>query len=110
MSISVIVSFFTEAIGRLHAGQSKRVTANYFNCSIRTTDRLQIRFNATNSTNDRPRSGRPQVTTPRQNRAIVRHHLMNALRQQLKLPEMSLEYTRDQLAVIQYNVDCLPEI
>ena len=64
-----------QAIGRLHAGQAARVIANDFNCSIRTIERLRQRFNATNSTDDRPRSGRPQVTTPRQNRFILRQHL-----------------------------------
>ena len=64
-----------QAIGRLHAGQAARVIANDFNCSIRTIERLRQRYNATNSTNDRPRSGRPQVTTPRQNRYILRQHL-----------------------------------
>ena len=66
-----------QAIGRLHAGQSARQIANHFNCSTRTIERLRIRFNTTNSTNDRQRSGRPQVTTARQNRFIVRQHLMN---------------------------------
>ena len=64
-----------QAIGRLHAGQAARVIANDFNCSTRTIERLRQRYNATNSTNDRPRSGRPQVTTPRQNRYILRRHL-----------------------------------
>ena len=64
-----------QTIGRLHAGQAARVIANDFNCSTRTIERLRQRYNATNSTNDRPRSGRPQVTTPRQNRYILRQHL-----------------------------------
>ena len=57
-----------QAIGWLHAGQAARVIANDFNCSTKTIERLRQRYNATNSTNDRPRSDRPQVTTPRQNR------------------------------------------
>ena len=57
-----------QAIGRLHAGQSARVIANDFNRSNRTIERLRQRYNVTKSTNDRPRSGRPKVTTPRQNR------------------------------------------
>ena len=56
-----------QAIGRLHAGQAARLIANAFNCSTRTIERLRQRYNAANSTMDRPRSGRPQVTTPRQN-------------------------------------------
>lgn len=66
-----------QAIGRLHAGQRAAVIANHFNCSVRTIERLRQRFNATNSTDDRPRSGRPRVTTRRQDRQIVRHHLQD---------------------------------
>ena len=66
-----------QAIGRLHAGQPARVIANDFNCNVRTIERLRVRYNATNSTNDRPRCGRPQVTTARQNRLMVRQHLRN---------------------------------
>ena len=64
-----------QAIGWLHAGQAARVIANDFNCSTRTIERLRQRYNATNSTNDRPRSGRPEVTTTRQNQYILRQHL-----------------------------------
>ena len=60
----------------MHAGgQAAKVIANDFNCSIRTIERLRQRYNATNSTNDRPRSGRPQVTTPRQKQYKLRQHL-----------------------------------
>jgi hypothetical protein len=70
MQLIVNISFDTEAIprlnpqqreqaiGRLHAGQPARVIANDFNCNVRTIERLRIRYNAKNSTNDRPRSGR----------------------------------------------------
>ena len=89
ISMIVNISFDTEAmprlnpqqreqaIGRLHAGQPARVIANDFNCNVRTIERLRVRYNATNSMNDRPRCGRPQVTTTRQNRLMVRQHLRN---------------------------------
>ena len=64
-----------QAIGRLHAGQPARVIANDFNCNVRTIERLRVRYNATNSTNDRPCCGIPHVTTARQNRLMVRQHL-----------------------------------
>ena len=64
-----------QAIGRCHAGQGARVIANDFNCSTRTIERLRQSYNATNSTNDRLRSSRPQVTTQRQNPYILRQHL-----------------------------------
>jgi DNA invertase Pin-like site-specific DNA recombinase len=41
-----------QAIGRLHAGQPARVIANDFNCNVRTIERLWVRYNATNSTNN----------------------------------------------------------
>ncbi|XP_046583081.1 uncharacterized protein LOC124290425 [Haliotis rubra] len=66
-----------QAIGRLHAGQRATVIANDFNCSVRTIERLRQRFNTTNSTDDRPRSGRTLVTIRRQDRQIVRHHLQD---------------------------------
>jgi hypothetical protein len=84
ISMIVSISFDTEAmphlnpqqreqaIGRLHAGQPSKVIANDFNCNVRTMERLRVRYNATNSTNDQP-----QVTTPRQNRLMVRQHLRN---------------------------------
>jgi len=89
ISMIVSISFDTEAmprlnpqqreqaIGRLHAGQPARVIANDFNCNVRAIERLWVRYNATNSTNDRPHCGRPQVTTARQNRLMVRQHLRN---------------------------------
>ena len=89
ISMIVSISFDTEAmprlnpqqreqaIGRLHAGQPARVIANDFNCNVRKIERLRVRYNATHSTNDRPRGGRPQVTTAHQNRLMVRQHLRN---------------------------------
>ena len=49
-----------QAIGRLGAGQSAQILANAYNVNVRTIYRLQHRYNTTNSTNDRSRSGRPQ--------------------------------------------------
>lgn len=69
-----------QAIGRLHAGQRPRVIANDMHCSIRTIERLRERYNATTSTNDRPRSGRPRVTTARQDRHLHRQHLRDRFR------------------------------
>ena len=48
-----------QAIGQLYAGKAARDTANVLNCIIGTIERLRQRYNATNRTNDRPRSGRP---------------------------------------------------
>jgi hypothetical protein len=89
ISMIVSISFDTEAmprlnlqqreqaICRLHAGQPARVIANDFNCNVRTIECLRVRYNATNSMNDRPRCGRSQVTTAHQNRLMVRQYLRN---------------------------------
>ena len=63
------------ALGRLEAGEPDRVVAHHFNCNVSTIYRLRQRYEATNSCADRPRTGRPHVTTTRQDRAIVRRHL-----------------------------------
>ena len=89
IAMIVSISFDTEAmprlnpqqreqvIGRLHDGQPARVIANDFNCNVRTIERQRVRYNATNSINDRPRCGRPHVTTLRQNSLMVRQHVWN---------------------------------
>ena len=63
------------AIGRLEAGQSIGNVAQHFNTHKTMISRLWNRYNATNSTNDRPRSGRPRVTTAQQDRYIRVLHL-----------------------------------
>ncbi|XP_071088871.1 uncharacterized protein [Haliotis cracherodii] len=69
-----------QTIGRLQAGQSAQVVANAFNVNVRTIYRLQHRHNTTKASEDRPRSGRPRVTTPRQDRFIIRQLLQNRFR------------------------------
>lgn len=63
-----------QAIGRLEAGESVQDVARHFNVNITTIYRLLHRYNATQTTDDLPRSGRPRVTTPRQDRQITRQH------------------------------------
>lgn len=63
--------------GHLEAGVSPRRVAAAFNVHLSTVYRLQERLQATGSTADRLRSGRPRVTTARQDRFIVRQHLQN---------------------------------
>ena len=69
-----------QAIGRLEAGESALHVARQFNVHISTIYRLQERYNTTQTTDDRPRSGRPRVTTPRQDRQITRHHQRDPFR------------------------------
>ena len=59
------------------AGWSRHDVARRLRCHGSTIARLAQRVATTGSVNDRPRSRRPQVTTPAQNRLIVRSHLRN---------------------------------
>ena len=66
------------AIGRLQAGQRQAV-AHALNVSQSTISRLWNRFRQSGSTADAPRSGRPRVTTPAQDRFIRLCHLRNRI-------------------------------
>ena len=66
------------AIGRLDAWDPMNVVAMAFGVHISTIDRLITRFRMTNSTGDRPRSGRPRVTNARADWHIVRGHKWTA--------------------------------
>lgn len=63
------------AVGMLQAGMRLVQIARQLGTTSRTVRRLRERFNATGVTNDRPRSGRPRVTTRGQDRYIVTSHL-----------------------------------
>ena len=53
------------AVGMLRAGMAQTQIANHFNVSKMTIYRLMIPLRNTGNTSDRPRSGRPRVTTLR---------------------------------------------
>ena len=55
------------AIGMPTAGMSARDVAWHFQCHESTISRLLNRFQKTGNIMDRPRSGRPRKTTPREN-------------------------------------------
>ena len=63
------------AIGLLEAGQSQRTVARRMAVHQTTISRLWARYRQHNSVEDRPRSGRPRVTTRAQDRYIRVHHL-----------------------------------
>ena len=69
-----------QAIGMLEAGKAVRLVARRFHCTLRTINRLRDRYAETGTTNDRPRSGRPRVTSQRQDRQIVRQHVVDPFR------------------------------
>ena len=66
-----------QAIGMLNAGMSATVVAQHFVCTRKTIERLQRRFRVTGNVADRPRSGRPRVTTAADDRYIVLQHVRN---------------------------------
>lgn len=65
------------AIGMLNTGTSVTDVARAMGCSRRTIHDLRTRLQHTGTTADRPRSGRPRVTTQAEDRQIVLRHLRN---------------------------------
>lgn len=63
------------AHGMIEAGQSVTDVARYFGVSENTIRRNEVRYRQTDSFKDRPRSGRPRVTSGRQDRHIRLSHL-----------------------------------
>ena len=59
------------AVGMLHAGMTAKGVARHFNHHESTISRLRNRMRETGRVNDRPRSGRPQKTTPCKDRRIT---------------------------------------
>ena len=66
-----------EAIGMLRACASVRRVANNFGVSRTIIYKLWEKYQAIGSVKDRPRSGRPGVTTGREDRHIRTTHLRN---------------------------------
>ena len=69
------------AVQMLLRGASQAVIARNFQVSKSTITRLYQRLRQTGTTNDRPRSGRPRVTTRRQDRYIRLTHLRDRFRE-----------------------------
>lgn len=65
------------AVGMIDQGASHVDVARRFGCARITITRLMQRLRQTGQTSDRPRSGRPRVTTPREDRYIRVLHLRN---------------------------------
>ena len=53
------------------------VVSRHFGCIRKTIERLRRQFRVTGNVADRPRSGRPGVTTAADDRYIVLQHLRN---------------------------------
>ena len=56
---------------------SATVVSQHFGCTRKTIQHLRKRFCVTGNVADRPRSGRPHVTTAADDRYIVLQHLRN---------------------------------
>ena len=56
---------------------STTVVPRHFGCTRKTIKRLRRQFRVTGNVADRPRSGRPHVTTADDDRYIVLQHLRN---------------------------------
>ena len=65
------------AIALLMQGQRQQQVANHFGVNVSTTERLVRHLRETGHLADRSRSGRPRVTSRRQDRAIRLAHLRN---------------------------------
>ena len=65
--------------GMLNAGMSVTVVSRHFGCTRKTIERLRRLFRVTRNFADRPRSGKPRVTTATDDRYIVLQHLRNRL-------------------------------
>ena len=66
-----------QAIALLMQGQRQQQVARHFGVDVSTIERLVRRLRETGRVADRPRSGRPRVTSQRQDRAIRLAHLRN---------------------------------
>ena len=63
-----------QAIGVLSAGGSQRHVARVMNCNLSTISDLWNRYQQQGHARDRPRSGRPHVTTAHQDRYMRLTH------------------------------------
>uniref|UniRef100_A0A673YR65 Tc1-like transposase DDE domain-containing protein n=1 Tax=Salmo trutta TaxID=8032 RepID=A0A673YR65_SALTR len=68
------------ALGMLQGGMRTADVARAINCNVRAVRRLRQRYGETGRTADRPRSDRPRVTTPAQDRYIRTSHLRDRYR------------------------------
>ena len=80
------------AIALILQGRSQRHVAQQFGVHESMISRLVQRLRATGRLTDRPRSGRPRVTTQRQNRRIRLVHLRNRLRTATETAEKLSEH------------------
>lgn len=69
-----------QAVAMLLAGATQQEVVTAFGVHQSTVQRLNLRLHHLGSTDDRPRTGCPRVTTPRQNHHVRLQHLRNRFR------------------------------
>ena len=67
----------SRAVGMLESGLTQKRVAGLFGVARITINRLRQRYRANASVADRPRTGRPRVTTQREDRRLRRVQLQN---------------------------------
>jgi transposase len=96
-----------QAVGMLLAGMTQTQIANHFNVSRMTIYRLMVRLRDTGNTSDRPRSGRPRVTTLRQDRYIRFIHLRNRFVTAVHTARLTLVEPMSEFLTRQCGTDCI---
>jgi IS30 family transposase len=76
-----------QAIGISNTGMSSRNIAVQFNVNHTVIGRLIQRYHQTGTVNDRPRSGRPRLTFPREDRLLTRRTKQSPFTSATKLRE-----------------------
>lgn len=81
-----------QAIGMSNTGMSSRNIAVQFNVNHTVIGRLIQRYHQTGTVNDRPRSGRPRLTFPREDRLLTRRAKRSPFRSTTKLCRCSYSH------------------
>lgn len=100
------------AIGRLEAGESQYVVAQHYNVHRSTISRLWQRYLQTGTSNDRPRTSRPRITTAQYIAIYVLSIYATGQLQQHRLLQAYLafaEYPHKQYAIACETLDCEPD-
>jgi transposase len=68
-----------QAMGMVQAGMTHQAVADHLNVSRMTISRLMVGVRQASRTNDRPRNGRPCMTSKHQDRHLRLIHLRNRM-------------------------------
>lgn len=93
------------AIGMLQAAVPVQAIAHHFNCTLATVYALRRRYAITDAVEDRPRSGRPRLTTRRQDRFIPLSHLRDRFRPASRTADVTIGSLGRPICRNQFAVD-----